>query len=136
MWEFATKFFPFFSFCLSPLHPSLPPPTPTSGNHHSVPCVYKLNFLCVCFVFKIPYKITGLPRCTSGKEPNCRCRRLRDMGSIPGSGRSPRGGQGNSLQCSCLENPMDREAWQAIVHRFAKSWTPLQQLSMHTCMHS
>ena len=72
MWEFATKFFPFFSFCLSPLHPSLPPPTPTSGNHHSVPCVYKLNFLCVCFVFKIPYKITGLPRCTSGKEPNCR----------------------------------------------------------------
>ena len=39
---------------------------------------------------------------------------------------------GNPLQYSCLENPMDREAWQAMVHRFAKSWTHLKQLSMHT----
>ena len=37
----------------------------------------------------------------------------RDMGSIPGFGRSPGGGHGHPLQCSCLENPMDREAWQA-----------------------
>ena len=38
---------------------------------------------------------------------------VRDMGSIPGFGRSPGGGHGHPLQCSCLENPMDREAWQA-----------------------
>ena len=40
----------------------------------------------------------------------------RDMGSIPGSGRSPGGGHGNPLQWSCLENPMDRGAWWATVH--------------------
>ena len=40
----------------------------------------------------------------------------RDMGSIPGSGRSPRIGNGNALQCSCLENPMDRGAWWVSVH--------------------
>ena len=45
------------------------------------------------------------------------------MGSIPGSGRSPGGRQGNPLQYSCLENPMDREAWQATVHRAAESDT-------------
>ena len=48
---------------------------------------------------------------------------VRDAGLIPGSRRSPGGGHGNSLQCSCLENPMDRRAWQATVHRVAKSWT-------------
>ena len=47
-----------------------------------------------------------------------------DTGLIPGSGRSPGGGHGNPLLYSCLENPKDREAWQAIVHRVAKSWTP------------
>ena len=46
-----------------------------------------------------------------------------DAGSIPGSGRSPGGGHGNPLQCSCLENPVDRVAWQATVHGVAKSWT-------------
>ena len=44
-----------------------------------------------------------------------------DVGSIPGSGRSPGGGQGNTLQYSCLENPMDREAWWAPVQRVAQS---------------
>ena len=44
----------------------------------------------------------------------------RDSGSIPGSGRSPRVGNGNPLQYSCLENAMDRGAWQATVHRIAK----------------
>ena len=41
---------------------------------------------------------------------------------IPGSGRSPGGGNGNSLQYSCLENPMDRGAWRATVHGVTKSW--------------
>ena len=46
---------------------------------------------------------------------------VRDMGSIPGLGRSPGGGHGNPLQYSCLENPMDRGALQASVHGVAKS---------------
>ena len=48
-----------------------------------------------------------------------------DLGSDPGSGRSPGEGNGNPLQYSCLENPMDRGAWQAAVHGFTKSWTQL-----------
>jgi len=46
-----------------------------------------------------------------------------DAGLIPGSGRSIRGGCGNLLQYSCLENPMDGGAWRAIVHRVTKSLT-------------
>ena len=48
---------------------------------------------------------------------------VRDMGSIPGSGRSSGGGRGNPLQYSCLENPMDRGAWCATVHGVKKSQT-------------
>ena len=55
----------------------------------------------------------------------------RDVGSIPGSGRSPRGEHGDPLQYSCLENPMDRGAWWTTVHRVAKSWTRLKQISTH-----
>ena len=46
-----------------------------------------------------------------------------NAGSTPGSGRSPGGGNGNPLQYSCLENPRDREAYQAIVHKVTKSCT-------------
>ena len=53
----------------------------------------------------------------------------RDAVSIPGSGRSPGGGQGNPLQYSCLENPMDRGAWRAMVHGVTKSQTWLNCLS-------
>ena len=48
---------------------------------------------------------------------------IRDSGSIPRLGRSPGGGHGSPLQHSCLENPMDRGAWWATVHRVRKSWT-------------
>ena len=58
----------------------------------------------------------------------------RDMGSISGLGRSPGEGQGNPLQCSCLEKPTDRGAWRATVHGVAKRWTWLKQLSMHGSM--
>ena len=56
-----------------------------------------------------------------------------ELGSIPGSGRSPGEGNGNALQYSCLENPMDRGAWQATVQGIAKSWT---QLSDFTSLHN
>ena len=52
-----------------------------------------------------------------------------DLGSIPGSGSSPGGGNGNPLQYSCLENRMDRGAWWATVHGVAKSWTRLSDLT-------
>ena len=64
----------------------------------------------------------GLPWRLSGKEPACR---MGDPGLIPGSGRSPGGGNGNPLQSSCLENPMDRGAWSAAVCGVTKSWTRL-----------
>ena len=55
---------------------------------------------------------------------------IRDEGLIPGSRRSPGGGNSNPLQYSCLENPTDRGVWPAVVHRVTKSWTRLKQLSM------
>ena len=60
---------------------------------------------------------------TNGKEPPAYLGDIRDVGSIPGLGRFPGGGQANSLQYSCLENPMDRGAWQATADRIAKSQT-------------
>ena len=60
------------------------------------------------------------------KNPPAIAGDIRDMGSIPGSGRSPGGGHGNLLQYSYLENPIDRGAWRATVHRVAKSSTQLK----------
>ena len=57
-----------------------------------------------------------------------------DVGLIPVSGRSLGGGHGNPFQYSCLENPMDRGAWWAAVHRVAKSQTWLKWLSIHACI--
>ena len=64
----------------------------------------------------------GFPGGSDGKESTCSAR---DLGSIPGLGRSPGEGHGNPLQYSCLENPMDRGAWRATVHRVSKSRTLL-----------
>ena len=67
-------------------------------------------------------RISGLlmekraPRRLSGKESACNAGDTGDVGSIPGSGRSPGEGNGNPLQYSCLENPMNRGAWWATVH--------------------
>ena len=68
----------------------------------------------------------GFPGGSDSKESTCNAG---DLGSIPGLGRSSGGGHGNPLQYSCLENPMDRGAWQATVHRVTKSQTQLKQLS-------
>ena len=57
---------------------------------------------------------------------------VRDAGLIPGLGRSPGGGLGNSLWYLCLQNPMNRRTWRAIVHRVAKSQTQLKGLNIHT----
>ena len=59
----------------------------------------------------------GFPGGSEVKESACNAGGL---GSIPGSGRFPGEGNGNPLQYSCLENPMDSEAWQATVHRVAR----------------
>ena len=69
--------------------------------------------------------VKNLPACAGDAE---------DAALTPGWGRSSEGGNGNPLQHSCLENPMDRGAWWATVHRVAKSQTRLKQLSRHTCL--
>ena len=67
------------------------------------------------------------------KNSPANAKEVKDLGSIPGLGRSPGGGHGNTLQYSCLENPMERGAWWATIHRVTKNRTQLKQLSMHAC---
>ena len=71
------------------------------------------------YIIQIYYHLGNPLVAQDSKESVCNAG---DPGSIPGSGRSPREGNGNPLQHSCLENPRDRGACQAIVHRVAKSW--------------
>ena len=71
----------------------------------------------------------GLPRWLSGKEPTCSAGAA---GSIPGMGRSPRGGNGNPRQYSRLENPIDRGRWQAYSLWGCKEWDMTEQLSMYS----
>ena len=66
----------------------------------------------------------------SGKETACQYRKHKRCEFDPKWERTPGGGNGNRLQYSCLGNPMDRGAWQDIVHRVAKSQTQLKQLSI------
>ena len=65
------------------------------------------------------------PGGSDGKESACNARDIRDPGLTPGWKRSPGEENGNPLQYSCLENSMDRGAWQATVHGVSKSWTGL-----------
>ena len=81
---------------------------------------YIVNYSICLSVFGV------LPQWLSGKESACNAEARGDVGSISGSGRSPGGGHGNPLQYYCLENPMDRGAWQAMVHGVAKSRTRLR----------
>ena len=71
-----------------------------------------------------------IPRWFIGKESTCQHRRHRDTDFIPGSEKFPRAGDGNIRQFFCLENPIDRGAWQATVHRVANSQI---RLGMHAC---
>ena len=70
----------------------------------------------------------GSPGASAGKESTFN---EGDLGLIPGLGRSPGEGNGYPVQYSCLENPMDRGAWKAPVHRAMKIQTQLKQLSTH-----
>ena len=65
----------------------------------------------------------GFPSGSDGKESACNDR---DLDSVPGSGTSPGEGNDNPFQYSCLENSMDRGAWQATVHGVTNSWTQLR----------
>ena len=83
--------------------------------------------ICISLIMSDVYQrfllhLWGFPGGASGKELTANAGDTRDVGLIPGSGRSPRGGHGNPLQYSCLGNPMDRGAWWATVHSITKSW--------------
>ena len=82
--------------------------------------IMRVYLTCVISIF------LGFPGGTEVKASTCN---VGDLGLIPGSGRSPGEGNGIPLQYSCLENPMDRGARQATVHRVAQSWTQLKRLS-------
>ena len=74
----------------------------------------------------------GFPGGPSGEEPATSAGDLIDLGLIPGLGRPSGEGNGYPLWYSCLENPMDRGAWQATVHRVTQNQTRLKPLSTHT----
>ena len=93
----------------------------------------KLIHWCTGSIFQMSFVYPGFPGGASVKSLPANARDARDTGSTPGSGRSPGGEDGNPLQYSCLENPMDWGAWQATAHRVAKSQTWLKWLRMHTC---
>ena len=80
--------------------------------------------------------MTGLSQALVAKKQKtkntCQRRRCKRRGFDPGLGRSPGKRKSNLFQYSCLENPMDRGAWQATVRRVTTSWTQLKQLRTHT----
>ena len=81
----------------------------------------------ICSDFGITYYYYCL--FPGGSEVKASAYNAGDVGSIPGSGRSPGEGNGNPLQYSCLENPMGGGAWRATVHRVAKSQTQLSDFT-------
>ena len=93
---------------------------PSSSLHPSVSLLFRIH----CVQAR---RVLG--QGLSGEESACQAG---DSGSVPGSGRYPGAGNGNSLQYSCLKNPMDRGAWRATVHRIAKSRTQLRWVSIST----
>ena len=107
--------------------PSLPTPRSLQGTELSSVCYaagfHLLSILhMVVWASQLALVVKNLPA-NAGDT--------RDMGLIPGSERSSGEGHGSPLQYSCLENPMDREASWATVHRTAKSWAVMKQISVH-----
>ena len=110
----------------------------TIWNQPVVPCPVLTIASCLAYRLSLKWfnwsKLRiGLPGwCLVVKNPSAKAGDIRDTGSVPGLGRSPGEGNGNPLQYSCLEYPMDTGAWQAAVYTVRKNWTQLKQLSMHT----
>ena len=79
------------------------------------------------YISIITLNVNGLnaPTIPGGSDSKASVYNAGDPGLIPGLGRSPGEGNGNPLQSSCLQNPMDRGAWWATIHGVAKSWTRL-----------
>ena len=81
--------------------------------------VINVKHICKCKASQVALVVKNLPA-NAGY--------IKDVGSMPGLERSPGEGNGNILQCSCLENPMDRGTGRAAVHGVAKRWTRVKQL--------
>ena len=80
-----------------------------------------LLILMLCHLYLLAFLFSIIPLCWASQVAQSTCQ-AGDMHSIPGLRRSSGEGNGNPLQYSCLGNPMDRRAWQAIVHEVAESW--------------
>ena len=113
-------------------------------------CVFNYLYICLlwvlvvgslifdeaCGIFFFSCRMSGASQVVLVvKNPPASAGEIRDVGSIPGSGRSPGRGHSNPFQYSCLENPMDREVWGAIVQSVSESQTRLKRLSTHTKIH-
>jgi len=116
------------------IHISPPFWIPSHSGHHSalsrVLCAIQMFSSIVYFIHTIN-SVSASQVALVVKSQCRRCKRpwfdhCRDTGLIPASGRSSEGGHGNPLQSSCLENPMNRGAWWATVHRIAESQTQLK----------
>ena len=99
----------------------------SNGHHQGQTPAREGESLITVFLVKrkavfVKYAMWGFLHGSAGKESAC-C--MGNLGSIPELGRSPGEGNGNPLQCCCLENPMDRGAWWATVHGVTESWTRL-----------
>ena len=104
------------------------------AKHHlklSISCKMKYMFLNMTKFTRTTKNICTWVCFSGGSESKESACNAGDLGLIPGLGRSPGEGNGYPLQCSGLENSMDRGAWEAAVHGVTKSWTWLRDLHFH-----
>ena len=121
------------------LHGSLLPQKPRTPFPAGPACQFYQEFLmkyanpCVWIPVIHPHGCLcmGFPGGSVVENPPANAGDVRDIGLIPGSGRSPGGGNGNRLQSSCLQDPMDRGAWQTTVQGVSGNQTQLKQHGMH-----
>ena len=106
---------------------------PSKTNNYSAENIHSAEAETLMFSIEKPHPGTSWASQVVNvvKNTPANARDVRDMGLIPGSGGSPGAGHSNLLQCSCLENSMDRGAWWATVHGVTKSWTRLKWLNTH-----